>query len=456
MLALIFKHEEGGVLANTLHNPEKKWLANTKKRVKRRHDIAVGIYDLHNNTLGVSSHGNVRSANVLLTSDGRARLFDFGLAGFRQLDSRGEICDTPINSPQKPMVRAGKKGGEDGGEGGGERGSGGEIGGGGGRSEQKGSSFRFSPLAEEIVEPPAAAAYSFSASRKTMSFTSSSRSKDVHDFGCLAFEVLTGIEDQIYVGASLDLALLPMNTPSDVKAMISSCLSVKNYRIDEAITCLKQALDAFSRTKLFFSYAWGAHNCRKPLADEIYRCLNDAGHRVWIDELDMLGKSMDMDDSMTDGVENCSIVVVLLSPDYVNSEKCRHEIRQAKKFKKPIVVCMVESGFWRDWKKADGSTIIAADSDFIELAKLTTQLYADCGDVSTLDWSIEKRDEMTAEQRRGLTHDGKAIPKLLQLIDRAKTDILEAQSRVDVFSSFDSSLSLSTSYGSGGDKKEKK
>ena len=124
-----------------------------------------------------------------------------------------------------------------------------------------------------------------------------------------------------------------------------------------------------------------------------------------------------LQDSMTQGIDKSALVVVLLSPDYVQSGACGHELREVTRLKKPLVVCMVEPGFWRGWKKADGITpVIAADSDFIGMAKLTTQMYADCSDSVGINWA--DTDALTSEQRRVLTHGPKAIPLLKSLVQQ--------------------------------------
>jgi len=337
MLALIIKHESGGTLADVLRNT---WTADIRHRLKLLHDIAQGLFDLHNNTEKVIVHGDVRAENILITEDGRALLCDFGLAGSRDFVD-GEILDTPMASPQKM------------------------------------------PFPDASVG-------------MALSFTSSSRRKDVHDFGTLCFEVLTGEESQI--GTPLDMEKLPIDTPPAIVELIVCCHSeTRNYSIEQARDALKQADEDADRdtNKIFFSYAWGANDCRKPLADAIHKCLVSAGHTVWRDVKDMK-KNPNLTDCIIEGLTSCPIVVVLLSPDYVKSSMCLFELENAHRLQKPIAVCIVEPSSWREWKNADGSPVIEADSEIIELAQLKTRLYADCGDASALDWS----SGLTVEQKR--------------------------------------------------------
>jgi len=218
----------------------------------------------------------------------------------------------------------------------------------------------------------------------------------------------------------MNIEQLPMDTPAAVKEMIASCLDrciALRPSIEQMCACLETACHEFDQKKLFLSYAWGKNDCRKPLADAIYRCLVDAGYSVWIDSLNM---GVDLNRSMTQGIESSSIVVVLFLPDYVQSRACDHELREANRLGKPIVVCMVEPLSWREWKKADGSgeAVIAHDSEFIELAKLTKQLYADCSEACAVEWS-----SATSEQRMLLTHGEKAMPMLLSLLSQAASTV---------------------------------
>ena len=41
-------------------------------------------------------------------------------------------------------------------------------------------------------------------------------------------------------------------------------------------------------------------------------------------------------------LEDCAVVVIVLSTNYCNSEYCKHEIEQARLMRKPIVVIMKE------------------------------------------------------------------------------------------------------------------
>jgi len=355
---------------------------------------------LHNNSEQIIIHGDIKPANCLLTApEMHVRLSDFGLALARE---------TAASSAAMSSTRSST-------------------------GETAAGTWQYK--APEMYRSMVKAAQQ------------ASRSTDIYALGTLMWEVLANEvpwsegepgalswceadrlaalreirTEKGAAGIGLNLNKLAMDTPSSVRDIITSCLAFNKEdrpSIDEVRLRLEQEHDTMLQGEfdVFLSYAWGANDCRKPLTDQIYLCLKNAGYRVWMDSIEM---GLHLQQGMTQGIIKSTLVVVLMSPDYVSSRACNHELREANRLGKPIVVCMVEPIFWRLWKLADGSTpVIADDSDIIGLAKLATQLYADCSEASTINWA--DKENITTEQRRVLTHGPSAIPRLKMLIEEAK------------------------------------
>ena len=119
---------------------------------------------------------------------------------------------------------------------------------------------------------------------------------------------------------------------------------------------------------------------------------------------------------MKEGIDNSECVVVLLSPDYVRSPICRLELKHASDSGKPIIVCMVEPGFWKTWKDKDGkkALIDPAGELAVQWAKLEQRMYVDLADASKVDW--KDIDTMSEADRRKLTELPEAMPRLRRLL----------------------------------------
>jgi len=413
MLALIMKYETGGTLEALLYNPSSPWAANTQERLRVLLEVATGLWHLHNNSEQVIIHGDIKPENVLLSSDMHVRLSDFGLATAREAITRVSKMSSVVSS------------------------------------EGATASGTWNYQAPEMSRNV----------KKNEKAQRASRSTDIYALGTLMWEVLSGqkpwadcdVADRLLdlrQGENLDMSSLRMDTPVAVRDIIVSCLAFAREdrpRIDDVRICLEQAHNAMKQGDfdVFLSYSWGRGDYRKPLADQIYLCLSNAGYRVWMDSLEM---GLDLNGSMTQGIAHSKLVVVLLSPDYVNSRACNYELREVSRLGKPLVVCMVEQGFWREWKKTDGSNtpLIASDSDIIALAKLTTQLYADCSEAMDINWA--DKDALTTEQRRVLTHGQKAMPMLKSLVQQAlaSKDVDVGQSPLPLFTAQSASMTEET------------
>ena len=119
-------------------------------------------------------------------------------------------------------------------------------------------------------------------------------------------------------------------------------------------------------------------------------------------------------DSMHQGIQRSGVFVLLLSPDYARSENCLFEVREAVAANKPIVVCVVEPGFWKTWKNpADNSVVIPVDGELASLTNLEGILYVDFSSCSTsVDWSAAD----ISPENRNLLQTADALPRLHQQI----------------------------------------
>jgi hypothetical protein len=78
--------------------------------------------------------------------------------------------------------------------------------------------------------------------------------------------------------------------------------------------------------------------------------------------------------------------------------------------RRPLVACVVEPNMW----KVEGWT---PSDELKALAGLSSKLYADASGASGVDWGAEVVPEA---ERRKLTHDPKALPRILELIAGAR------------------------------------
>ena len=179
---------------------------------------------------------------------------------------------------------------------------------------------------------------------------------------------------------------------------------------------------ATGKFDVFLSYAWGANDKRQPLATEIYKELTALGYRVWIDIIEMKNK---IDKSMTEGIDNSRIIVILLSPDYAAKENCMTEIKHTVASDKPYFVCMVEPGFWKTWAHPHPKNVnqpelsipfnheIIAPPPLGLGVDLKLTMWADMGDASTVDWTAQNVSDV---DRKKLIEKREALPLLRKFL----------------------------------------
>ena len=84
---------------------------------------------------------------------------------------------------------------------------------------------------------------------------------------------------------------------------------------------------------VFLSHKWE----QKPLVARLARCLAAAGVSYWLDT-EQMAAGGSLLDKITQGVHGCSVVLVVLSREYLGSENCHTELQLARSYKKPLVV----------------------------------------------------------------------------------------------------------------------
>ncbi|XP_010509863.1 PREDICTED: protein LYK5-like [Camelina sativa] len=86
---LVFEYSENGSISDWLHSSDKKKTLTWKQRVEIARDVAEALDYLHNYVTPPHIHKNLESTNVLLDSDFRAKVSNFGVA--RILDEGGDL-----------------------------------------------------------------------------------------------------------------------------------------------------------------------------------------------------------------------------------------------------------------------------------------------------------------------------------------------------------------------------
>ena len=111
LVALVMKYESGGNLEDLLHGNGNgsghQWHGSTEDRIRLLMEIATGLWHLHNYSRHCIIHGDIKSANVLLSGeqgDTRAlhvRLTDFGLSSMNSTAARCSRNSSLIQTTEK-------------------------------------------------------------------------------------------------------------------------------------------------------------------------------------------------------------------------------------------------------------------------------------------------------------------------------------------------------------------
>jgi hypothetical protein len=163
----------------------------------------------------------------------------------------------------------------------------------------------------------------------------------------------------------------PLDIPKAVIGIIQRCLSFEFDGYQRALRRqtqrpnISQVLDVVRSARqemtdgtfdIFPSYNWGPQLAKDKVwkrqelvKQQVHEELKGADHMLWLDCAGNMGAWME--DCVREGVESSSRVVVFLSAEYCTSLNCRKELQFAHDVKTPIIVCMTEKDFWKDWKK---------------------------------------------------------------------------------------------------------
>jgi serine/threonine protein kinase len=387
LLGLVMAFVEGGSLEAKLHGGV-PWQAPTAEKLRLLVGVARGVAHLHSGGgPACVVHGDLKPANILLADGNQPRLIDFGLS---------KVRDVVAQSARSAGSRV--------------------------DGAQAGGSWPY--MAPELYRRRMAAGGWYAASAP-------SRSTDVYAFGTLCWEVLSGLRpwagvpeherlEELRAGASLPWPALPLNTPPEVRALLSRMTDARKDqrpRLVDAMVELQQAagaMDAAPRD-IFISYRWKRE--RLPFVDDLYLRLNEEGYGAWLDRVEM---GHDMREHMTRGITNAKVVLILVTPDYAawraeDTDNCLFELRTAARLRKPIVACMAHPGFWKGWTAQDGSRVMPEDHELAREANLVGSMFVDLGAVAALDWvAPTPPDEAVL---RPLLHAETALPCLMKLLD---------------------------------------
>jgi serine/threonine protein kinase len=258
-----------------------------------------------------------------------------------------------------------------------------------------------------------------------------SRPTDVYALATLCWEVLAAARPwdgysatdrlaEIRENQLLDWSKLPGDVPATLRDLIMRGLAHSREarptarELRDGLRVAREEIDR-GRHDVFLSYAWGKENSRRPFALTIQRTLSHVGGlRVWFDWFDNRPDgsgemTSDTKASMRKGVEGSTVAVVLMSPDYANSKNCRFELDAIREFKKPLVICLVEPGFWTTWLLPDGSRAVPIDNSVAKDSGLAAgrELFVDLGDVLNV---------LDASSIKALHHNPDKFPMLLRLV----------------------------------------
>ncbi|XP_072022082.1 uncharacterized protein [Amphiura filiformis] len=108
---------------------------------------------------------------------------------------------------------------------------------------------------------------------------------------------------------------------------------------DTAESKTEEGKDRSGKTgHVMISYSWGAKKDHHPCQQRMIKLRDEliaGGYRVWMDLDEMAGN---MDDKMSEAVENAYAILMCVSENYQKSDNCKKEAQYAFFLKKPIVI----------------------------------------------------------------------------------------------------------------------
>ena len=307
LLGLVMAWQSGGSLAARLYGGAVRWAAPTSERLLLLERIAEGVALLHSAQPQLVVHGDIKSDNVLLTTEGEPRLSDFGISEIKRAVS--------TSSGSVSATRATKR-------------------------DQASGTWPY--MAPELYK------------RRDVLALTPSPPTDVYAFATLAWEVLAGARPwagaseadrlaDIRDGANLDFARLPGDAPAALAALLARGVALDRAarptarELCEGLRAARELLEG-GRFDVFLSHCWEGHE-HAPVTMFVLHALRGEGRRVWVDKDQM---SHAMGPSMLAGIAASSVFVALVSRKYAASTNCMLELRAARDSCKPFVSCLVE------------------------------------------------------------------------------------------------------------------
>jgi hypothetical protein len=139
-----------------------------------------------------------------------------------------------------------------------------------------------------------------------------------------------------------------------------------------------------------------------------------------------------MDHNMTEcmerGIRMSSVVVVLLSQAYLTSAQCQYELNTATQLDKERVVCVIDPGYWKDWRSAEGAPSLPVGGSLLAQLRLSTHLYADLSEARAEPVSVS--GSVRGEGGGSCLHKSVALPRLLKLLESRRKSAVASTSNV--------------------------
>merc|ERR1712226_5615 len=108
----------------------------------------------------------------------------------------------------------------------------------------------------------------------------------------------------------------------------------------ETKVMVSEGSQTLPETYIMLSYNWES----KEVVKSLITTIRQSGFEVWVDDEQMLGYG-DINDGMADAVENCKLMVAVVSEKYKLSKNCRRELEYADNKNKPFVIVKKDAGY---------------------------------------------------------------------------------------------------------------
>jgi serine/threonine protein kinase len=355
-VGIVMRYEGGGSLETLLHEKSSSVALKVADNIRIVREVSRGLVELH--SVGVI-HADLKPGNILLSHHNppEIRLADFGSSFVSDSNNNG-FGNSTLNMT---------------------------------------SGARGTPIyrAPEMLVNPLITTFDESVAR-------ASRKTDMYAFGLILWEVFSRqkpyidfktevtLSAKVHQGIRPSLDKVAKDTPPGIIALIQCDWSGDRSERKTAIENLSilrhhDSILSSQHFDVFFSHAWAS----KPFLSNVFHLLNLQGFRVWYDQFEM---GHDMVKSMSEGIENSSVVLVCASQAYQSSAYCMFELQSSISLQKPVVTLLTE----RD-------ALSWATDDFSQLCGLNpntnrgkNQAIVDISSLVNEDWGSEEGVSMKA------------------------------------------------------------